>query len=155
MKLYLVQHGDTLPKETDPERPLSDKGRADVARMAAFLAPAVRVAHVLHSGRTRARDTAALLAAALGPGGAIEEMAGVGPTDPTDALADAATGWSEDVMVVGHLPFMGRLVSRLVAGSEDAGVVAFAPGSVVCLERADGAWTVAWMVRPALLGETS
>ncbi len=66
-------------------------------------------------------------------------------------------------MVVGHLPFMGRLVSHLVAGSEDADVVAFQPGTVACLERADGEdaedgedgegdWAVAWMVWPGLLG---
>ncbi len=61
-------------------------------------------------------------------------------------------------MVVGHLPFMGRLAAYLVAGSEDAVVAAFQPGTVVCLERADGdedgggGWALAWMVRPELLG---
>ncbi len=57
-------------------------------------------------------------------------------------------------MVVGHLPFMGRLASRLVAGSEEANVAAFQPGTVACLERADdgGGWALAWMVRPELLG---
>ena len=33
MKLYLVQHGDALTKESDPDRPLSDRGRADVTEM--------------------------------------------------------------------------------------------------------------------------
>ncbi len=60
-------------------------------------------------------------------------------------------------MVVGHLPFMGRLVSHLVAGSEKANVAAFQPGTVACLERAGGdedggGWALAWMVRPELLG---
>ena len=55
-------------------------------------------------------------------------------------------------MLVGHLPFMAGLVSRLVAGREDAGLVAFEPGSVVCLQRTDEhAWTIAWMLRPRLL----
>ncbi len=54
--------------------------------------------------------------------------------------------------VVGHLPFMGRLVARLTAGAEDAEIAAFRPGSVACLERAeDGGWTLAWMLRPELL----
>ncbi len=30
MRLYLVQHGEALAKERDPERPLSGHGRADI-----------------------------------------------------------------------------------------------------------------------------
>ncbi len=154
MRVYLVQHADAVPAEDNPDRPLSDKGRTDVQRVASFLARSVRVGRVVHSPKTRARDTAVLLAQVLGPGGAVEEaVSGLAPNDATDGLAEAIAGWSEDVIVVGHLPFMGRLASRLVAGSEEANVAAFQPGTVVCLERADdGGWTLAWMVRPELLG---
>jgi phosphohistidine phosphatase len=52
-------------------------------------------------------------------------------------------------MIVGHLPFMEKLASLLVAGSEDADIVAFQMGGVVCLERDDvGVWRVRWMVTP-------
>ncbi len=158
MKLYLVQQAETVPAEDNPDRPLSDNGRTDVRRVASFLARSVRVGRIIHSPKTRARDTAVLLAQALGPGGVVEEAAsGLAPNDATDALAGAIAGWSEDAMVVGHLPFMDRLASRLVAGSEEANVAAFQPGTVVCLESADGGedgggWTLAWMVRPELLG---
>ncbi len=49
---------------------------------------------------------------------------------------------------------MGRMASRLLAGHEDAGIVAFTPGTVACLERTDDgdAWTLHWMARPELLG---
>lgn len=30
MRIYLVQHGLAIPKEVDPERPLSEQGREDV-----------------------------------------------------------------------------------------------------------------------------
>ncbi len=160
MKLYLVQHAEAVPAEDNPDRPLSDKGRSDVRRVASFLARSVQVGRIVHSPKTRARDTAVLLAQALGPGGVVEEAAsGLAPNDATDALAGAIAGWSEDAIVVGHLPFMGRLAAYLVAGSEDADVAAFRPGTVVCLERAGrgedgggGGWTLAWMVRPELLG---
>ena len=63
MRLYLVQHGEALPKQVDPERPLSERGRSDVARVADFLKGAgIRVTRVAHSGKTRARQTAELLA---------------------------------------------------------------------------------------------
>ena len=40
---------------------------------------------------------------------------------------------------------------RLVTGDEHAEVVAFVPGTVLCLEPAGDRWTVAWMVRPELV----
>ncbi len=152
MRLYLVQHGEAVAKEVDPERPLSDKGRGDAERLAEVLARrGVRVGRVLHSGKRRAAETAAALARSLAGEAAVARR-DLDPNDATDAIAYEATGWDDDTLVVGHLPFMARLVGRLVAGHEDAGVVAFEPGSMVCLERSDGDWTIAWMLRPELLG---
>ena len=154
MKLYLVQHGDSLPKETDPDRSLSKKGRADVTRLAAFLKGRVRAARVIHSGKTRARQTAELLAAAIAPDQKIDVLSGINPMDPTAPVAEQAQHWNEDTLMVGHLPFMGKLVARLVNGAEEPGIVAYRPGSVACLERSDdGRWTVVWMLRPELLSE--
>jgi phosphohistidine phosphatase len=153
VRLYLVQHGEALPADVDPERPLSPTGEADVARIAALLAAGgMRVGELMHSGKRRAEQTAEILAAALAPKSAPEARAGLKPHDPTDGVAREAAAWDEDVMLVGHLPFMARLASRLVVGREDAGVAAFQPGAVLCLERTDKQrWTIAWMVRPDLL----
>jgi len=154
MRLYLVQHGEAVSEDVDPDRPLSDRGRADVARVAGFLAEAgVSVDRVLHSGKTRARQTADAFAAALAPGAVVAQTeGGIAPKDSTDWLASVAARWTDDVMVVGHLPFMGRVVSGLIADDEGAGMAAFTPGTVVCLERNDdtGTWTVALMVGPPL-----
>ena len=154
MKLYLVQHGEALPKEINSDRPLSDQGRQDLEQFARFLAgPGIRVSRVWHSGKTRARQTAELLAAAVAPGMKTEARAGLAPNDPTEAFAETLAAWREDAMVVGHLPFMGRLVTHLVAKSDDGTTVAYLPGSLVCLERdEDGAWAIAWMLRPELMG---
>ena len=63
MTLYLVQHGAAVPEQEDPERPLSAQGAEDVERLAGLLAHlGVSVARVLHSGKTRAAQTAAKLA---------------------------------------------------------------------------------------------
>ena len=52
MRLYLVQHGDALSKQTDPQRPLSEAGRRHVAAMGNLLAGAgIRPARVIHSHR--------------------------------------------------------------------------------------------------------
>ena len=153
MKLYLVQHGEALPKEVNSDRPLSDQGRQDVERLARFLTErGFHVPRVWHSGKTRARQTAELLAAAVAPGMKAEARAGLAPNDPTEAFAETLVDWREDAMVVGHLPFMARIVTRLVAKSDDGTAVAYLPGSLVCLERdEDGAWAIAWMLRPELM----
>lgn len=149
MKLYLVQHGEALPKEVDRERPLSDEGRQDVERLGAFLAGrGVHVSRVWHSGKIRAQQTAALLAARVELGGAAEAHVGLAPNDPPAALASTLADLGDDAMVVGHLPFMARLVTK----SDDGPTVAYRPGSLVCLERGEGGgWAIAWMLRPELM----
>ncbi len=154
MKLYLVQHGEALPKEINSDQPLSDQGRQNVERLARFLADrGVRVSRVWHSGKTRAQQTAKLLAAAVASQTKAEARGDLAPNDPTGAFAGTLVAWHEDAMIVGHLPFMARLVTRLVAKSDDGTIVAYLPGSLVCLERdEDDAWAIAWMLRPELMG---
>ena len=156
MHIYLVQHGAAVPKDENPKKPLSDNGREDVKRIASFLARShLSAARVVHSGKLRALETALLLAEVLGPGHLVEEAAsGLAPNDSTDDFFKAIDGWTEDTIIVGHLPFMSRMAARLVTGDEDETVVHFKPGSVACLERGEngGGWTVQWFIRPELLG---
>jgi phosphohistidine phosphatase len=152
MRVYLVQHGDAVPERLDPERPLSAVGRREVHAVARLLADTgVRPAHVVHSGKLRAQQTAELLATAVAPGRVPEAIAGLSPKDSVEPMVRRIADWTSDVMLVGHLPFMGKLVARLVAGDEGKPVAAFVPGTVVCLERDEANhWTIVWMVRPAL-----
>ena len=152
MMLILVQHGDALPKESDPDRPLSDAGQRDVQGLVEFLIECgISVSRVIHSGKTRARQTAELLGSALAPGKDIDAHSGLDPNDPTQPFAEEVLSWEDDVLVVGHLPFMDKLVARLVAGNEDRSIVTIRPGAMVCLERTEASdWRVTWMVRPEL-----
>ncbi|HYQ72566.1 MAG TPA: phosphohistidine phosphatase SixA [Gammaproteobacteria bacterium] len=154
MKLYLVQHGEAVPKAEDPERPLSAQGRRDVRAVATLLQSAgVRVERVWHSGKVRAEQTAQLLAGAVLPRGRKPQaIEGIDPRAPVADFSIDADVWEADTLVVGHLPFMARLVALLTTGDSDRDIVAYSPGSVVCLERADaGHWVVLWMLRPDLL----
>ena len=152
MRLYLVQHGDAVPEQVDPQRPLSAAGRRQVEAIARLLASAgVRPARTAHSGKLRAEQTAELLAMACAPDSVVEAAAGLSPNDPVKPVARMVASLSADTMLVGHLPFMGRLAGRLVTGDEHVDVVAFVPGTVLCLEpAADDRWRVVWMVRPGL-----
>ena len=153
MNLYLVRHGEALAKEVDPDQSLSEAGRANVERLAAFLGQrGVRAAHIQHSGRTRARQTAEIIAEAMADAGACAARDGLAPNDPTAPVADEFAGLQEDTVLVGHLPFLGDLAARLVVGSEGVTVVAFRPATMVCLEHGvGGGWHVAWVLRPDML----
>jgi phosphohistidine phosphatase len=155
MKLYLVQHGQAVPKQEDPERPLSEQGEGDVRRVATRLGEAgVRVVRVWHSGKLRAAETAAILAGKICSGKQVEMITGIKPNDPVDEFASDADVWDEDTLVVGHLPFMSRLVALLVAGDSEHELVHYSPGSIVCLERDNtDRWVISWMLSPGLLGE--
>ena len=153
MKLYLVQHGDAVAKDVDPERPLSETGRRDVRALAGFLEQAgIRVQRILHSGKRRAEQTAAILAETVLMTGAPQTVSGIAPNDDVGAVADRIAGWTQEVLVVGHLPFMARLVSLLLTGEPERAAVCYQPGTVVCLERSDASdWCINWMLRPQLL----
>jgi phosphohistidine phosphatase len=153
MKLYLVQHGEACQKEVDSERPLTARGREDIERLANSLGRAgVEVARVVHSGKLRAAQTADILAAVVAPYVELETSDHLHPNDDPRSIDWANEAGGKDTMLVGHLPFMARLVSLLVAADADRPIVAYHPGSVVCLESgSEGDWQISWMIRPALL----
>lgn len=152
MKLFLVQHGDALAKDVDPDRPLSELGQLDVERVASALAEHIEVSRVLHSGKARARQTAETLARYIDSELSVEVFSSINPNDPVEAFAQLVDDWSEDLLVVGHLPFMSKLVSLLLTGSTEEAIVSYSPGSIVCLESTgEGDWQMLWMVRAELL----
>lgn len=152
MRLFLVQHGEACTKDVDPERPLTESGRADVERLADFLRRAgVRAERVIHSGKLRAAQTAARLAEALAPGVELETSGLLDPNDEPGAFDWRSEGRDGDTLVVGHLPFMARLVAHLVGGDPDRPPVAYRPGTLVALEPDVDDWRIAWMIRPELL----
>lgn len=151
MRLYLVQHGEALSKDVDPERALSDAGRADAERLASFLAPRrLTISRVLQSGKLRAQQTATILAQTLAPDIALEQANGLNPLDDPESLLRSIASWQEDVLIVGHLPFLAKLVGQMLTGTDES-LVTFEPGTIVCLERSEDRWSVTWVVPPSLL----
>ena len=153
MKIYLVQHGQAETKAKNPERPLTEQGKDDVQRIAGALAHAgVVVKRVIHSGKLRARQTAEILAIRIAPGVSLETSDSINPNDNPAAFDLQINNENTDTLVIGHLPFMAKLVSQLVAGDGSRNIVDYQPGSVVCLELIEkDNWQINWMLRPELL----
>jgi phosphohistidine phosphatase len=153
--LYLMQHGEAMAETDDPARPLTLAGRESIGRVAARAqAAAVRVDRCVHSGKLRAEQTAQLLASAVGAGDRVEVREGLAPNDHVGPIAEWLRGFAEDqsIAVVGHLPFLDRLASLLVADNEDAHVIRFEMGGLVKLvpteERAG--FAIAWALTPEI-----
>jgi phosphohistidine phosphatase len=155
MKLYLVQHGEALSKKDNPERPLTQRGRVDAQHMGRLLKQAnVSVGRMIHSGKLRAQQTAELLAIEIGFTSEPEVSGLLDPNDNPAAFDWQSESWDVDTLIVGHLPFMARLVSHLLIDDQDSVLVSFQPGSVVCLEHhEDTEWQISWMIRPELLAD--
>jgi len=153
MELYLVQHGAAKSETEDPARPLTEEGRRAIEQVAEFLAArGVRLARVEHSDKLRARQTAEILAARLHPAEGRFQVAGLAPNDDVESMRARLVEESRSLMLVGHLPYLSRLVSRLLGLEADRPVVQFHMGGVVHLERdASCTWIVRWVLPPTML----
>jgi len=150
--LYLVQHGQAKAETEDPERPLTDQGVDDVTRMARHAVErlGVRPARIVHSGKTRARQTAEIWCQLLGDD--AEEVDALAPNDDPRAWAERLAGATDDdLMLVGHLPHLARLAALVLTGDTDHPPIKFQPGGLVALESADAGWQVALVLPPNAL----
>jgi phosphohistidine phosphatase len=155
MQIYLVQHGEAKPEEIDTERRLTESGTRAVQKVADFLRTSggVQVDAIWHSGKPRARQTAELLALSMRAAEkAIMRRDGLAPKDAVEPIKQQLEQGNSNVMIVGHLPFLGRLAALLLTGNSDNDIVAFQFGCVVCLRRDEAnKWKVEWMLVPKLL----
>ncbi len=151
MRVYLVQHGLATDASEDAARPLSAQGREDVTRTAGFLSlfEKPRPAKILHSGKLRAEQTAAMFAEAWG-GIALERSPDLAPNDDPSVWAAHLETMSADVMLVGHLPHMQRLTGLLICGNPEREAVHFRNGGVVCMQQRGCGWSLLWQINPTL-----
>ncbi len=158
MKIYLVQHGSALSKAEDPSRPLSAQG-ADCVRKISHWAQheEIQVSSVYHSGKRRAEQTAEIIAEQLEPQARLVSASGMGPNDDIAAVIDnILEPETDNIMLVGHLPFLDRLTSLLVSGDPEANIVQFHNAAIVCLEKSTvdtlpGESVIEWIVQPELI----
>jgi len=154
MKLYLVQHAKAAAKEVDPQRSLTEEGRRETEKVATFVRPLnPGIECIWHSGKKRAAQTAELLVEAFAVKAASLARQGLGPNDAVAPLAEELAAADEEVMIVGHLPFLSKLASLLLTGSESGDTVTFRNGGIVCLQLGeDKRWHICWVVTPDVLG---
>jgi|KBSSwiStaDraftv2_1062776.scaffolds.fasta_scaffold2940167_1 phosphohistidine phosphatase len=126
MEIYVMRHGDAVDREdpamkSDEMRPLTDLGKDESAQMArALRLLGVKPDAILTSPLVRARETAEIVASELGLGkpAISDELAPDGST--AGVLSDILNaGPPRQVLLSGHMPGVGRIVSYLTWNSSE------------------------------------
>ena len=158
LEIYLIQHAESKSKEEDSTRPLTDEGWKTVEMVGALLARlGIGFDRVFHSEKLRAQQTAEILADSLKISAKVEAHAGLDPLDPVEPimywLSEQAQQGLRSVAIIGHLPFLDKLASLLVAGNETLGAIAFQHAGVVRLvPKAEGqGYAIRWVLTPELV----
>ncbi len=154
MKLYLVQHAQAKPKEEDPDRPLSEKGLADVIKVAKYAAEncGINIKKICHSGKLRAEQTAGILAEHLCVV-TQEKVDALNPMDDPAIWVDKLSSKGENMMLIGHLPHMAKLATALLCSKGHDPIVQFQMGCILALKREDNQWALLWMIVPDIISE--
>jgi len=147
--LLLVHHGDAVGPEVDAMRPLSSQGRAATNRLAFAAADRGAKPDVIwHSGKLRARQTAELFWKACNPFAPLTAERGLLPDDPPQWMSDRLTGETRSILVVGHMPYLPRLLAWLVDGA-GASQRGFPLNGCVALESDGDRWKELWRLERA------
>ncbi len=164
MLLYLVRHAHAVGEDENPSRPLSARGRADLARLSRFFAGSgcFAPAQIWHSPLLRARETADELLRRLAPDAVVVETPGLLPEDDSRELAERLALHPTDrgnLALVGHEPHLSALASLLVRGKKSPALFVLKKGAALALESTGREhkktgftrWRVRWQVSPELL----
>jgi phosphohistidine phosphatase len=150
MTVYFVQHGKSVPKEENPDRPLSDIGAQEVAQIANRLKESnVKLNVIFHTEKLRAVQTAEIINNHLNALQGIKETSGMNPKDDVRLFAKKIEKF-EDAMYVGHLPFLEKLISFLITGDDGKVVFKFQNAGVVKIQYSaeDDYWYISGTLLP-------
>lgn len=163
MNLFILRHGIAVDHgaagyENDDERPLTSKGERKV-RMIADAMKALEISFdlILSSPLARAGETAEIVAKTLKAKKRLQLTDRLSPQESAEPLIEylQEQGAVEEVLLVGHEPFLSQLISLLISGSPDSSVLlkkgGFCKLSVEEL-RHDQCATLEWLLTPKQMG---
>ncbi|HEY7714619.1 MAG TPA: phosphohistidine phosphatase SixA [Candidatus Binatia bacterium] len=143
MNLYLMRHGIAVPADdpsvtVDAQRPLTPKGIKRTRRAARGVRRLeIPFDVILTSPVFRARQTADIVAEALGAEELVKELSGLAPESTVDHLLFGLTRYQNHrhLLLVGHEPLLSNCLSVLLAGSSaNNATFEFKKGALCCIE---------------------
>lgn len=164
MELYLLRHGIAAERgsrayPSDHQRPLTPDGIKKLRRsVRAMQSLGLSFDLILTSPYARARQTADVVADALGLEGVLEVSALLEPGgDLQELIADLAsrTKRIDRTLLVGHEPMLSSLISLLLSGEDDLDITMKKGGLCKLAIRTVSPGrcaTLEWLVTPKQLG---
>jgi phosphohistidine phosphatase len=163
MNLYLLRHGLAVEPGTanyskDSDRPLTPKGERKLSKIAEAMENLeLSLDWILSSPYVRARQTAQIVADGLDLRKKLEMSETLTPTGSTKKLIETIQHREpppEEVLLVGHEPYLSELISLLVSGNNELMVTMKKGGlcklSAEVLEHGRCA-TLEWLLTPKQL----
>lgn len=142
MNIFILRHGIAVERGTegfehDSERPLTAKGRRQLRKSAAAMRRMkLRFDLILSSPYVRAKQTAEIVAEELKLGKRLKFSDALKyDGDAAELVRQLSTLKSapENLLLVGHEPYLSQLISLLVSGNEDV-AIDFKKGGLCKLE---------------------
>ncbi|WP_422930751.1 phosphohistidine phosphatase SixA [Singulisphaera sp. PoT] len=158
-RLYLLRHGIAVPHGTpdipDDERPLTPRGERHVREVGKGLRQlGVSLASIITSPLPRAAKTAEIVSEVLDLTDKLETNDAL----RADRSASSIRDWlrtlpDQDLMLVGHNPWISELVRLLVAGDDSPFSCELRKGGIACLQAealSSPLMALEWLARPKL-----
>jgi phosphohistidine phosphatase len=143
MNVYLLRHGIAADKDdpafaSDGERPLTKKGIKRMRKAARGISRlAITFDAVLTSPLVRARQTAEIVATALGAESCLDELPELAPGSSPNQLLSALSSLKEHehLMLVGHEPLLGEFAGFLLRAKNVSDLaIPLKKGGICCVE---------------------
>ena len=125
MNLFLFRHAEAEDRSSsgkDEDRVLTRKGRDSAKAVAALLGRLEKIEAIWHSPLARAAETASFAAKEF-PSAELRETSSLLSEAPAMRVLDEISGRKPgDVLLVGHQPHLGELLSLCVSGREGSSI---------------------------------
>lgn len=155
MKLFLIQHGMANESDIDPDRNLSHEGRCVTEKVARHFAKFKEIGktRIYSSSKRRAKATALIFDEWLVTDGEVIELDFVNPESDVSQMIEfiqkkCKERKKDNIALIGHLPFLSNLVSKLINNDENKKIVNFHNSAIVCLDSSNCNWTISWIMHP-------
>lgn len=156
MKLYILRHGHASPTGvSDDSRELTDQGRSECDILGQWMKKqSISVDEIWSSPFTRANHTAEIIKTHIGSDVTIHHHSRLIPsTHPEELLKDLQNFNKNSLLIVSHMPLVGRFTHALMSGHEDEPIF-FETCGLASLEVAELRYQAAyleWLVNPGIL----
>lgn len=151
MKFYLARHAKAASKGNDAPPEITPDGIIETRSIAKRILNdyKVKLKKIYHSPKLRAKQTADIFGEYLMPQNGITETRGLLPNDDTSYWEERLLQEDDSLMLVGHLPYVSILTSRLLNKDKKDSSFTFMNSIVLCFSRDnENSWKIEWNMSP-------